>query len=270
MSDIKRIGLLAGGGELPMLFADQARKNGITVIAFAAKGIASIEIGGHVDKLYWLDFSEVGKLPLLFVTNRVRNLVMLGTIPKSLFFKRDFSNSRAMSSFLVGSKDHMDDSMHREAARRMEKFGIRFVSPTEILSDLLPKKGSYTKREPEPREWDDIKFGKEMARALGKLDIGQTVVVQDRSILAVEAIEGTDEAIRRSGKYTSGGSVVVKTMKPTQDPRFDIPTVGLETIDSLVDAKCAVLAIEAEKTFFINRKESIEKADEHNISIVAV
>ena len=270
MDKIAKIGLLAGKGEMPIIFADCARKRGSKVVAFAAKGIADTQLAGHVDKIYWLDFNEVGRLPLLFIINRIRNIVMLGKIPKSLFFKRDFSKSREISALLRNTKDRMDDSMHREAARRIEKFGVRFINPADIMTDFIPKKGTYTRREPSPEEWEDIEFGRLMGKALGKLDVGQTVVVQNRAIISVEAIEGTDEAIKRAGKYSKGGLVVVKIIKPTQDPRFDIPTVGLDTIESLIEAKASVLAIEAEKTFFINKEESIKKADEHNISIVAI
>jgi hypothetical protein len=270
MEKIDRIGLLAGKGELPIIFADEARKKGIKVIAFAARGIASPQLDSHVDKIYWLDLSETKKLPLLFTTNRVRNLVMIGKIPKSIFFKKDFSKSEEISSFLKDTDNRLDDSILRDVSKKAEKFGFTFINPIDYLSDFIPQKGMFTKRNPTAKEWEDIEFGKEIARALGKLGIGQTVVVQNKAILAVEAIEGTDEAIKRSGKFSKGGSVVVKMIKPDQDTRFDIPTVGIATINSLVEAKVAVLAMEAGKTFFINREESIAKADRNDISIVAV
>lgn len=270
MKRIDRIGLLAGEGELPIIFADEARKKGTKVIAFAAKGIASQELDSHVDKIYWLDLRDTGKLSFKFFTNRIKNLVMIGKIPKSVFFKKDYSESKEINSLLKDTEDRADDSLMRKASQIAEKFGVTFVDPGDFLSDFLPKKGTFTKREPTAKEWEDIEFGRVMAKTLGRLDIGQTVVVQNKAILAVEAIEGTDEAIKRGGQFSKGGMVVVKMMKPNQDPRFDIPTVGIETINSLIEARASALAMEAEKAFFINREESIAKADKNDISIVAI
>lgn len=270
METIKKIGLLAGEGELPIIFADEARKKGTKVIAFAAKGIASAELNNHVDKIYWLDLSETAKLPFIFLTNRIKKLVMIGKVHKSVFFKRDFSKSEGINSLLRDSENRSDDSLLREVSKKIEKFGVTFINPVDFLSDFMPKKGTLTKRKPTDKEWEDIEFGSEMAKTLGRLDIGQTVVVQNKAILVVEAIEGTDETIKRGGQFSKGGIVVVKMIKPNQDPRFDIPTVGIETINSLIEARASVLAIEAEKTFFINRKEAIAKADEYGISIVAI
>lgn len=270
MKRAEKIGLLAGGGCLPIIFADEARKKGAKIIAFAAKGIASSELDSHVDKIYWLDLSEARKLPLLFLINRLRKLVMLGKIPKSIFFKRDFSKSKIINSLLKDSESRLDDSLLREVSKKAEKFGLKFINPEDFLIDFMPKKGTLTKRAPTDKEWEDIEFGRKMINALGELDIGQTVVVQNKAILAVEAIEGTDETIRRSGRFSKGGVVVVKMIKPGQDPRFDIPTVGLETINSLIEARASVLAIGAEKTFFIDQEESIAKAEENDISIVAI
>lgn len=270
METMDRIGLLAGEGELPIIFADEARKKGAKVIAFAAKGIASKELGNHVDKIYWLDLRETGKIPFRIFADKIKNLVIIGKLSKSLFFKNEYSQSKEISSLLNDTEDRADDSLMRKVSQIGEKFGVTFIDPGDFLSDHMPKKGTFTKRSPTAKEWEDIEFGRVTAAALGKLDIGQTVVVQNKAILAVEAIEGTDEAIRRSSRFSKGGMVVVKMMKPNQDPRFDIPTVGIETINLLVEAGASVLAMEAEKTFFINRDESITKADKNSISIVAI
>ena len=270
MKAIDKVGLLAGEGELPVIFADEARKKGTKVIAFGAKGLASPQLEGHVDKIYWVDLANTKKLPVMILTNGIKKLVMLGKIPKSLFFKKDFSKSEHINSLLKDTKNRADDSILKEVSQKAEKFGITFINPIDYLSDYVPKEGTLTKREPTAKEWEDIEFGREIARALGRLDIGQTVVVQNKAILAVEAIEGTDEAIKRGGQFSKGGMVVVKMIKPTQDPRFDIPTVGIETINSLIKAKASVLAMEAGKTLFINRDKSVKKADENGISIVAI
>ncbi len=270
MKTLEKIGLFAGGGQMPVIFGDEARKKGTKVVAFAAKGITSSDLDKHVDKIYWLDVSETGKLPFIFLAEKLRNFVMLGKIPKTIFFKKDFSESKEISGILNDSKDRLDDNLMRKVADMAKKFGITFLSPADFLSELLPAKGTLTKKEPTKTEWEDIEFGKKIASSIGSLGIGQAVVVKNKDVIAVEAIEGTDETIKRAGKLAGSGTVCVKLIKPKQDPRFDIPTVGVETINSLIDAKASVLAIEAGKTFFINRAESVAKADANNIAIVAI
>lgn len=255
---------------MPIIFGDEARKKGTKVVAFAAKGITSPDLEKHVDKIYWLDASATGKLPLIFLTEKLRDFVMLGKIPKTIFFKKDFSESEEITSILNGAKDHLDDSLMRKVADTAKKFGIHFLSPSDFLPDLLPKKGTLTKKEPAAAEWEDIEFGKKIAASVGGLGIGQAVVVKNKDVIAVEAVEGTDEAIKRAGILAGSGTVCVKMIKPKQDPRFDIPTVGMETINSLIEAKASVLAIEAGKTFFLNREEAVAKADANGVSIVAI
>lgn len=270
MKILEKIGLFAGGGRMPVIFSDEARKKGTKVVAFAAKGITSSDLDKHVDKIYWLDASETAKLPLIFMTERLRNFVMLGKIPKTIFFKKDFSESKEITSILNGSKNRLDDNLLRKMADMAKKFGINFLSPADFLSELLPEKGTLTKREPTKTEWEDIEFGKKMACSIGNLGIGQAVVVKNKDVVAVEAIEGTDETIKRAGELAGSGTVCVKVIKPKQDPRFDIPTVGIDTINSLIEAKASVLAIEAGKTFFIDQKESIALADRAGIVIVTI
>ncbi|MDP3789145.1 MAG: UDP-2,3-diacylglucosamine diphosphatase LpxI [Candidatus Omnitrophota bacterium] len=270
MKTPEKIGLFAGGGQMPVIFGDEARKKGTKVVAFAAKGITSPDLEKHVDKIYWLDLSETSKLPLIFLTEKLRNFVMLGKIPKTIFFKKDFSESKEISGILNGSKDRLDDNLMRKVADTAKKFGITFLSPSDFLSELLPEKGTLTKREPTKAEWEDIEFGKKIASSIGNLGIGQAVIVKHKDVIAVEAVEGTDEAIKRAGRLAGSGTVCVKMLKPKQDPRFDIPTVGIETINSLIGAKASVLAIEAGKTFFIDQKDSIALADSSNLAIVAI
>ncbi len=265
-----KIGLLAGGGELPVIFGDAARKNGIKVVAFAAKGITSPSLDSHVDKIYWLDAAETGKLPLILLSERLKNFVMLGKIPKTIFFKKDFSRSKEITSVLNGAKDLLDDNLMRKIADMGKKFGVTFISPAEFLSELIPQKGTLTKKIPTQKEREDIEFGRKIASSVGSLGIGQAVVIKNKDVIAVEAVEGTDDAIKRGGELAGSGTVCVKIVKPNQDPRFDIPTVGIETINSLIKAKASVLAIEAGGTFFINQKEAVALADRSGIAIVAI
>jgi len=270
MKTLEKIGLFAGGGDMPIVFGDEARKGGTKVVAFAAKGIASPALDSHVDKIYWLDPSETGKLPLIFIAERLRNFVMLGSIPKTMLFKKDFSESKEISSLINDTEDRVNDKLMRKIADMAKKFGVNFVNPTDFLPNLLLKKGTATKREPTPKEREDIEFGREISHAIGDLGIGQTVVIKNKSIVSVEAMEGTDDTIKRAARLVGSGTVCVKLLTPTQDPRFDIPTIGMGTMNALIEAKTAVLVVDAEKALFINRDEVIAKADENNISIVAI
>ncbi len=270
MKRLEKIGLFAGGGELPLVFGDEARKGGTKVVAFAAKGITSKDLDSHVDKVYWLELTETAKLPFIFLSERLKNFVMLGKIPKTVLFKKDFSKSKEISSVLKDAKNRLDDNLMREIANKAKRFGITFLNPADFLQNLLLEKGILTKREPTREEWQDIEFGRKIASAIGNLDIGQAVAVKKKDVIAVEAMEGTDEMISRAGKLAGSGAVFVKMIKPKQDPRFDMPTVGITTVDSLIEAKAAVLAIEAGKTFFVNRNEAVKRADAHGISIVAI
>ncbi|MBU4376548.1 MAG: UDP-2,3-diacylglucosamine diphosphatase LpxI [Candidatus Omnitrophica bacterium] len=270
MKRLEKIGLFAGGGELPLVFGDEVRKGGTKVVAFAANGITSKDLDGHVDKIYWLELTETAKLPFIFLSERLKNFVMLGKIPKTILFKKDLSRSKEISSVLSDAKDHLDDNLMREIANKAKKFGINFLNPADFLQNLLPEKGVLTKRKPTRDELQDIEFGRKIAAAIGNLDIGQAVAVKNKDVVAVEALEGTDEMIKRAGKLAGNGVVFVKMIKPKQDPRFDMPTVGVTTIDSLIEAKAAVLAIEAGKTFFVNKNEAVKRADSHGISIVAI
>lgn len=270
MKKLEKIGLFAGGGELPLAFGDEARRTGAKVVAFAAKGITSSALDSHVDKVYWLEVTETAKLPLIFLSERLKNFVMLGKIPKTILFKKNISKSKEISSVLSGAKDRLDDNLMREIADKAKKFGVTFLNPADFLKNLLPEKGVFTKREPTRDEWRDIEFGRKMAAAIGNLDIGQAVAVKNMDVVAVEALEGTDEMIKRAGKLAGSGIVCVKMLKPKQDPRFDMPAVGIETVNSLIEAKAAVLAIEADKTFFINKNEAVKRADSSGISIAAI
>ncbi|MDD5679820.1 MAG: UDP-2,3-diacylglucosamine diphosphatase LpxI, partial [Candidatus Omnitrophica bacterium] len=267
---LEKIGLFAGAGDMPIVFGDEARKGGTKVVAFAAKDITSSELEKHVDKIYWINPSDTGKLPLMFLAERLRNFVALGSIPKTLIFKKDFSDSKEISSLINDTEDRVNDKIMRKIADIGKKFGINFVNPTDFLPNLLLKKGTATKREPTPKEQEDIEFGIQISHSIGDLGIGQTAIIKNKSIVSVEAMEGTDDTIKRAARLVGAGTVCVKLLTPTQDPRFDIPTIGMGTMNALVEAKTAVLVVDAEKALIINREDVIAKADANGVSIVAI
>lgn len=270
MRKISRIALISGSGRFPLFLARAARANGIEVIAMAIKSAADKQIAGVADKVYWVDIGQAKRLIELFAREKIKYAVMAGKVNKAAVIRQALRLDEEAKSLFKKLRNRKDDTILSAIASRFKDFGITLIDSTLFLKDLMPQKGLLTGKRPGKRESADIKFGFSIAKDMGELDIGQSVAVKDKAVIAVEAIEGTDEAIRRAGKLAGEGVVVVKVAKPKQDMRFDVPTVGLETIKALREAKASVLAIEAEKVLVLDRDEMINKADRADISVVAV
>lgn len=265
-----RIGLVAGYGKLPIIFAQVAKTKGDTVIGFGLKGVTQGELEGYVEKLHWLEWGELEKAIILLVTERIKKIIMLGKIKKDILFKDDKDLDDEAKKLLEKTKDKKDYAILNEVTKVLSKVGIEVMDSTAYLKDLIPSKGTLTKREPSGEEWQDIRYGKEIASQLSQFDIGQTVVIKDRTVIALEAVEGTDETISRAGSLTDDGFVVVKVARPNQDMRFDVPLVGLDTLKALIEAKGKALALEEKRTLLMDKEELIKSADENGISIVVV
>jgi len=267
---VNRIGLIAGNGRFPIIFAESARKKGIEVIAIGINEETSKELEKFVNKIYWLGVGELDRLLKILREENIRSIVMAGQVKHKLLFDKNIKIDGKMQ-FLLGSlKDKKTDSIIGAVARLLEFKGIKVLSSIIFLSEYLPKKGVLTKQLPDDRVLKDIDFGRKIAKAIAGLDIGQSVVVKDRVVLAVESIEGTDEAVRRAAKYGKDGIVVIKVTKPRQDMRFDVPVIGPDTIKLLQEVKAACIAVEAKKTLIIDKPETLKLAESSGISIVAV
>ena len=267
---MKTIGLIAGNRKFPLLFAASAQKKDCKIIAVAIKGDTSPKLKKFVDKIYWLKLSEFQKMFEIFKAEAVEGVVMAGQISPRRLFSKETQTSPELRQILDSLKDKKADTLFGAVAQRLESAGLNLLDSTTFIEEYLPKKGTLTKHQPDFNTWEDIYFGLNLAKAVANLDIGQTVAVKSKAIVAVEAFEGTDKLIRRAGKVGRGKVVIVKVSKPKQDMRFDIPVIGLNTIKNLVKAKCRCLAFEAGKTLFIDQEESIRLADRRGISIVAV
>jgi UDP-2,3-diacylglucosamine hydrolase len=267
---MSRIGLVAGHGKLPMLFARAAKEKGETVIAFGLKGITHEDLAGYVDKIHWLEWGNLQKALLLLATERIKKIVMLGKIEKNILFKGDEKLDDQARSMLQRIGDRKDYPILKEVAGILGKLGIEVIDSTTYLKDLIPSKGVLTKREPTKEEWEDIAYGKLVARELSRFDIGQTLAVKNKTVIALEAVEGTDETIRRSGSLASVGFSVIKVARPDQDMRFDVPLIGPDTLKTLIEANGKVLALEEGKTFLMDKEEMIKLADEKGVSIVVI
>ena len=265
----ERLGLIAGNGRFPIIFADNAKKLGYRVSAVAHEGETDPELANHVDRIHWIRIGQLNKLINAFKEDEVRQAVMLGGIKKTHVFttvRPDF-RTLALAARLALWKD---DDILRELAKELEQEGITICESTFGLDGILAEVGTLTDREPSQKEWEDIRYGWEVAHDIGRLDIGQCVVIKDRVVVAVEAVEGTDEAIKRGGHLAKDGAVVVKRCKPQQDLRFDLPAVGPRTIEVMRSVHASVLAIEAGRTIILDREQTLDKARSAGIAVVAL
>jgi DUF1009 family protein len=270
------IGLLAGYGRFPILFAEKARQLGLSIVCVGLNGEASPELEPLVHRFYWTGIAKLGRTIRCFQREGVRQIVMAGKLHKVklnasfrvLRYLPDWRMLRAY--FLQPRKDNKDDTLLLSYMAEFEKDGMTFASALDFCPELLVKIGLLTKRGLSAQEEADIAFAWEIAKEMGRLDIGQSVCVREKAVLAVEAIEGTDQAILRAGTLCPrGGIVVVKVAKPQQDMRFDVPTIGCTTIESMRQARARVLAVEADKTIVIDQDQTVALADGYGISIVA-
>ncbi|MCB2181868.1 MAG: UDP-2,3-diacylglucosamine diphosphatase LpxI [Desulfobulbaceae bacterium] len=266
---MSKIGIIAGGGQFPYLFAEAARKAGRQVVIVAHKGESHPDLESVADSFSWVKLGQLGKIIKFFHREKVRETVFLGTITKTRIFKDVLPDLKGLS---LWNKINIrqDDSILRAFADELEKEGIAVLDSTLYLGDLLFPAGVLSRKKPDAGQRKDIEFGFQMARAVGKLDIGQCVVVREMSVVAVEAIEGTDATIKRGGVLARENAVVVKVKKPGQDFRFDLPATGLTTIESMKEVKAKVLAVEAGQSLLFDREIMIRQADEAGIVVVGV
>ncbi len=267
---MEKIGLVAGQGELPIIFSRAAKQRGDSVIAFCLKGVTDEGISGHVDKVHWFDWGELQKAIFVLATERIRKVVMLGKVKKDVLFKEDVKLDEKARELLKKAGDRKDYSILKGVSNALKVIGVEIMDPSPYLKELVPSKGLLTSRKPTKEESEDMEYGRSVAKELSRFDIGQTVVIKNKTIIAMEAVEGTDETIKRAGSLCKGGFVVVKVSRPNQDMRFDIPLVGLQTVRTLIDAGGSALALEENKTFLMDREEIIKLADEKGVSIVVI
>ncbi len=266
---MNKIGLIAGNGKFPLIFAEQARREGVSLVAVAHRGETSKEIEGLVDSVTWIYVGQLGKMIRTFQRAGVKEAVMVGGIKKVKLFS-NFRPDLRGTAFLARIRSREDDRLLRGVAEELEAEGIRILESTLFLSECIPPEGVLTRRSPSADQWEDIHLGFRVAKEVGRLGIGQSVVVKNRVVLSVEAVEGTDAAIRRGADLGKEGFIVVKVSKPQQDLRFDVPAVGVDTIKLLIELRGAILAVEADKTILLEKEELIREADRHGIVVAAV
>jgi DUF1009 family protein len=265
---MERLGIIAGGGPLPIIAAREARAQGFRVIAVAIEEAASLDLAGEVDAISWVGAGQLGRLMAALRREQVADAVMLGKIPLTLLFSRVKTDLEGIM-FYLKLKDRRGDSILAAVGDVLARDGITLHDCRRFLSSVVVRKGLLTARAPGVEEQRDIRFAREIARAIAGLKIGQTVVVKRRAVVAVESIEGTDATIRRGGALANGGVVVVKVGRPDQDMRFDLPVVGPDTVAALEEAGATALALDADQTLMVDQDAVAKHADRLGLAIVA-
>jgi DUF1009 family protein len=264
-----KIGIIAGGGQFPLLFTEAAQKLGKYVVVVAHKGETDKKVVKAADAARWVKLGQLGKVINFFKKEGVHEVVFLGPITKTQIFRDLLPDLKGLTLWNKIDKKQ-DDAILRAIANALAEEGILVIESTIYLQHLLFPAGVLTKTKPNKSQIKDIEFGWRNARAIGELDIGQCVVVRDRAVVAVEAIEGTDAAILRGGELAREKAVVVKVRKPGQDFRFDLPATGVTTLETLKKVKGAVLAVEAGQSILFDREKMIDQANKSGIVVVGV
>ncbi len=267
------VGLLAGGGLFPICFARGAREHGVRVVAIALKGEASEDLSGEVDEIHWTHLARLGQWIRIFKRAGVRHAVMCGAITKSRMYDDPaihLPDVRSMKLWYGKLRSRADHTVLESIAEEFESEGIRIESSVLYCPELLAAPGCITRREPTEREWRDIRLGWPIAKQIAAMQIGQTIVVKDGSVIAVESMEGTDATLRRGGEIGRGGVVAIKVAKDGHDPRFDIPCVGPATVDVLKEAGVSALAVEAGNTILLEKEKIASRAEAARVAVVAL
>lgn len=267
---MKKIGLLAGVGKLPVEIAKVAQGMGMEVVCVALVDGVDTELQNSVSIYKAISIAQLNSVLNFLKENDVKDVVMIGKVTKEILMSGKLMPDEKALSILQSLTDYSDDTLMLAFVAELAKEGMTTFDQTTLIKMLMPQKGTLTKREATKEEMEDMIFGFNIAKELGRIDVGQTCVVKNKAVMALEAIEGTDSCILRGGKLANGGGVVAKVAKPMQDNRFDMPAIGTKTIESMIEARLSAIVIEAEKTLVVEREKVQKLADENNIAIVAM
>jgi hypothetical protein len=274
------VGILAGWGRYPLVIAESLRRQGVEVYCLGVRGHAEPGLEEVCDAFDWIGLCKIGRAIRYFRRHGITEVTMVGKIHKVVLYQPwrwlrhlpDLATIRIfLPHFFTRREDCRDDTLLGAIVEAFAAEGIHFGPATDYAPGLLAGEGQLTERGPSAAQWRDIEFGWEMAKRMGSLDVGQSVCVKDQAVMAVEAVEGTDQCIHRAGTLCrAGGFTVVKVAKPRQDMRFDVPTVGLGTLEAMLEAGGKVLAIEAARTILLQRPDVIETANRNKLILVSL
>ena len=265
-----KYGLIAGNGRFPFLVLQGARDSGADIVVAAIKEETAPEIADHTANLEWLGVGQLGRLIRYFKRQNVSHVIMAGQVKHHQIFRLNALPDLRMVRVLARLSTRNTDSLIGAVADELAREGMTLVDSTIFLESLLARNGVLTSRTPTKQELADFDYGLGVAREIGRMDLGQTIAVKDRAVVAIEAMEGTDAVIKRAGEVTHGRPfVVIKRAKPDQDMRFDVPVIGLPTIEVMAVAGATAIHVTAGKTLLFDRDELIACADKNSITIVA-
>lgn len=279
--NISKLGLIAGNGRFPFLVLEEALKREIpvTVAAIREETFPEIEDFASQVSLHWLGLGQLGKLIRLFKKEQVRQVVMAGQVKHTQIFSRKDSDSLKprvilpdlkMARLFMSLPQKNTESLIGGVVGELEKEGMELIDSTALLKPLIAEAGVLSKRKPDSDESRDMEYGRPVAREIARLDLGQTIVVKDQAVVAVETMEGTDETIRRASALVKGGRLtVIKVSRPDQDMRFDVPVVGLDTLEVLQECNVSALSLDAGTTLILDRESFIQEANRQKMTIVA-
>src|SRR5256885_14153275 len=264
-----RFGLIAGNGKFPFLVVEGARRAGAELAVAAIKEETDPAIEKIADKLTWVGIGQLGRMIRFFKREGVEKAIMAGQVKHVQIFSGAIPDVR-MLRMLLSLPRRNTDALIGGVAAELAREGIELIDSTYFLQDQLAAEGVLTRRAPDERERGDIEYGLEVAREIARLDLGQTIVVRARACVAIEAMEGTDATVRRAGQLARGRLTVVKVAKPDQDMRFDVPVVGIPTIETMIEAGATCLCITSGKTLIFDKEQMLHLANEMRISVIAV
>ncbi|MFO8056536.1 MAG: UDP-2,3-diacylglucosamine diphosphatase LpxI [bacterium] len=264
------LGLLAGTGRLPVMVAEAAARAGHRVYTFGFQGMMSPELYRVSEEVNEFPFCRLAPIMSRMEEKGISRVVTIGAITQMSFLSGTPRFDDLALEIWKRLEDRRVDTVMGELVKELTAHDIQVVEALRFLQDHLVSAGVLTGREPSEPEWEDVRFGFAMAKAIGGLDIGQTVVVKHRAVMAVEAVEGTDRAILRGGRIAGKRAVVAKVAKPGQDMRFDVPAAGVETIESMKEVSASALALEAGKVLLVDREDVISRAEEAGICIIGL
>jgi hypothetical protein len=263
-----RYGLIAGNGKFPFLVAEGARRAGVSLSVAAIREETDPAIERVAERVTWVGIGQLGRMIRFFKREGVEKAIMAGQVKHVQIFSGALPDVR-MLRMLISLPRRNTDALIGGVAAELAREGIELIDSTYFLQDHLPSEGVLTRRAPDERERGDIEYGLEVAREIARLDLGQTIVVRSRACVAVEAMEGTDATVRRAGTLAKGRLTVVKVAKPNQDMRFDVPVVGVPTVETMAEAGATCLCITAGKTLIFDREEMLALANRRRVAVVA-
>jgi hypothetical protein len=264
-----RYGLIAGNGQFPFLVLEGARRAGVSLSVAAIKEETDPSIEKFADNVVWVGIGQLSKMIRFFKREGVERAIMAGQVKHVQIFSGAVPDLR-MLKMLVRLPQRNTDALIGGVADELAREGIELIDSTFFIKDQIPDVGTLSRREPDQKERENVAYGLEIAKEIARLDLGQTIVVRAKACVAIEAMEGTDAVIRRAGSLARGRLTVIKVAKPDQDMRFDVPVVGLSTIESMIEAGATCLAITAGRTLIFDRNQLLALADKHRIVVQAV